>query len=80
MGGSIIESGGYYANTSQYNNPTYQIYSPTQRTITPSLAVQQLVSPNPAGTCYMPVTFSSGCSAHISPVNLIVELQCTVLP
>ena len=47
VGGSVIEAGGYYGNTSQYNNPTYQVYSPTQKTTTPSLIMQQLVSPQP---------------------------------
>ena len=46
VGGSIIEAGGYYGDpstTAQYNNPSYQIYSPTLQTMTPSVVMQQLV-------------------------------------
>lgn len=42
-GGSITEAGGYDGAKPQYNNPSYQIYSPIYKTMTPSVYMQQLV-------------------------------------
>ncbi|KAK9812389.1 hypothetical protein WJX73_007024 [Symbiochloris irregularis] len=41
-GGAITEAGGYDGADPRYNNPSYQIYSPLYKTMTPSVFMQQL--------------------------------------